>query len=164
MTEGGAIARSNNANADTTPARGLTRVEMLAHTVAGGGFVIAALTGFGAELFLDELEGWLLLIHMFGAAVFLLGMTAVAIIWADRCRFGDATGLNVGRKLVFWIALLLGFVVMLSMLAAMLPVFGYFGQHVLYEIHEICGLLFLVVMIVHTIVSLAARQARRLAK
>ncbi len=141
--------------------RKLTRTELLAHTVATIGFLIAAITGLGAEYVLGEVAGWPLLIHMFGAGVFLVGMAAVTIVWADRSRFGVDTGLNLVQKLVFWIALALGLTIMLSMLLAMLPLFGTATQHMLIEIHEIGAILFLVVMIVHTVVSLAARRARR---
>jgi len=161
MAGDAASAGSSQAARGAAPVHKLTRTEMVAHTVATIGFLIAAITGLGPLYLFGEVTGWLLLIHMFGAAVFLVGMAAVALVWADRCRFGVETGLNLGQKLVFWIALVLGLVIMLSMLLAMLPLFGTTGQHVLLDIHEYCGLLFLVAMIVHTIVSLAARRAQR---
>ncbi len=161
------MASDTGSARSTPPARGaapvhrLTRTELLAHTVATVGFLIAAITGLGTEYLYGEVAGWPLLIHMFGAGVFLLGMAAVAIIWADRCRFGVETGLNLGQKLVFWIALVLGLIIMLSMLLAMLPIFGTEVEHELLELHETGGLLFLCAMIVHTAVSLAARWAQR---
>jgi cytochrome b subunit of formate dehydrogenase len=156
-----ASARSNAAGRGAAPAHKLTRTEMLAHTVATVGFLILAITGLGAESIYDEVAGWPLLIHMFGAGVFLLGMAAVAIIWADRCRLGTDTGLNLGQKLVFWIALVLGLIVMLSMLLAMLPLFDTEVERELLELHETGGWLFLCAMIVHTVVSFAARRAQR---
>ena len=147
--------------AGDTSKRKLTRTELLAHTVATIGFLITTITGLGGKFAYDEVAGWSLLIHMLGAGVFLLGMAAVAIIWADRCRFGAETGLNLGQKLVFWIALALGLAIMLSMLLAMLPSYSTAGQYVLLKVHEYCGLLFLVVMSVHTVVSLAARWAQK---
>lgn len=161
MASDTASARTSPAGHGAAPVRKLTRTEMLAHTVAGVGFLILTITGLGTESIYDEVAGWPLLIHMFGAGVFLLGMAAVAIIWADRCRLGTDTGLNLGQKLVFWIALVLGLVLMLSMLVAMLPLLGTAAQHVLLELHEISGWLFLCAMIVHTVVSLAARRAQR---
>ncbi len=156
---------SNNVAAnDATPAaRGARyrQAELLAHTVAGIGFLIAFCTSFGVEWITGSFEGWAIFLHMFGAGIFLLGMVLVAFIWADRCRFGVETGLTFAQKLIFWIGMTLGLCIMFSMLLAMLPVFGTAGQHVLFDIHEYCGLLFLVVMIVHTIVSLAARRAPR---
>ena len=161
MASDAASPRSSDAGRGAVPLHKLTRTETLAHTVATVGFLIAAITGLGTEYIYGEVGGWPLLIHMFGAGVFLLGMAAVAIIWADRCRFGVNTGLNLGQKLVFWIALVLGLVIMLSMLLAMVPLFGTSGQLALLDVHEYCGLLFLVVMIIHTVVSLAARWAQR---
>ncbi|MBU0616223.1 MAG: hypothetical protein KKI02_00755 [Planctomycetes bacterium] len=161
MTSRAASASPSEAGPGAAPVRKLTRAEMLAHTVATIGFLIAAITGLGTEYIYGDVAGWPLLIHMFGAGLFLLGLAAVAIIWADRCRFAAETGLNLGQKLVFWIALALGLAIMLSMLLAMLPIYGTEVQHELLELHEISGLLFLCAMIVHTVVSLAARRARR---
>ena len=64
-----------------------------------------------------------------------------------------------GRNLVSLV--LLGLAVMLPMLSAMLPVFGYTGQDTLVDMHQIAALLFAGAMVVHTVVSLAARRARR---
>jgi cytochrome b subunit of formate dehydrogenase len=161
MASDAASARSTPPSHGSAPVRRLTRTEMLAHTVAAVGFLIQAITGLGTASIYDEVAGWPLLIHMFGAGMLLLGMAAVAIIWADRCRLGADTGLNLGQKLVFWVALVLGLIIMLSMLVAMLPIFGTEVQHELLELHETGGWLFLCAMIVHTVVSLAARRAQR---
>jgi len=147
-----------------TRAPGLTRAEHVWHTIAGVGFAIQAVTGLGSKYIFGEVSGWALFIHMLGAPLFIIGLTATTLMWADRCRFTNqpaGSGLNLGQKLVFWIAVALGFAVMLSMLTAMLPVFGYAGQAALIEIHEIGAILLLVAMIIHTVVSLAARWAKR---
>jgi formate dehydrogenase subunit gamma len=141
--------------------RAMKPLEKRAHEIAGAGFLVTAVTGFGSKYILGTLGGWNLLVHMYGAGLLLVGLVLVTIVWADRCRFGVETGLNLGQKLVFWISLALGLAIMLSMLLAMVPLYGTAGQHVLLYIHEYCGLLFLVVMIVHTVVSLAARRAQR---
>jgi cytochrome b subunit of formate dehydrogenase len=161
MAADAASTRSTQTTRGAAPVHKLTRTEMLAHTVAAVGFLIQAITGLGTASIYDEVAGWPLLIHMFGAGMLLLGMAAVAIIWADRCRLGADTGLNLGQKLVFWIALALGLVIMLSMLLAMLPFFGTEVERELLELHETGGWLFLCAMIVHTVVSLAARRAQR---
>ncbi len=162
MAADSTIASDNRPAAKATRARGLTRVEHVWHTIAGVGFAIQAVTGLGSKYFFGEVSGWALFVHMLGAPVFIIGLTATALMWADRCRFtNDASRLNFGQKLMFWIAVGLGFAVMLAMLAAMLPVFGYAVQHTLVEIHEIGAILLLVAMIIHTVVSLAARWAKR---
>jgi cytochrome b subunit of formate dehydrogenase len=159
-------AQSPGTRVAGTGVRGLTGFEHVVHTVAIVGFAIQALTGLYAKYIAGEFTGWPLYIHMLGAPLFIIGLVLVAIVWADRCRFaggdtGPAGGLTFGQKLMFWIGIPLGLVVIGSMLAAMLPVFGYAGQGLLQGIHEISALLLVVVMVVHTVVSLAARRAKR---
>lgn len=141
--------------------RGMTRLQILAHCVAGTGFLVNAVTGLGTKYLSGEVTGWPLLIHMAGAGAFLAGMVGVALTWADRCRFGADTGLNSLQKTVFWISCVLALALMLSMLTAMLPLYGTKYQEIAFEVHELSGLSLLVVMIVHTVVSLAARRAKR---
>lgn len=150
----------------TRPARGLTRFEHVVHIVAGVGFLVQALTGFGSLLRVGANRGWPLLVHMMGAGVFILGVTATALLWAHRCRFGADTPAGrarytTGQKLMFWVYTTLSLAVMLPMLTAMLPVFGYTVQDTLVDIHQTAALLFAGAMAVHTAVSLAARRARR---
>jgi len=147
-------------------ARGLSRVEWWTHWIAGAGVAIQAVTGLGGKFLFGGNDGWLLFVHMIGAPIFIVGLTATAIIWAERCRFGSSAspaggGLNAGQKLMFWIGLVLGSVVISSRLAAMVPVFGYAGQQALHEIHGISALVLVIVMAVHTFVSLAAKRAKR---
>ncbi len=147
-------------------ASGLTRFEHVIHVVAAVGFVVQAFTGFGSLLSAGVNRGWPLLVHMIGAGVFVTGLTVSTVLWAHRCRFGDpATAggapLAFGQKLMYWIYTTLGLAVMLPMLSAMLPVFGTDGQGELVELHQSAALLFVAAMLVHTIVSLAARRARR---
>jgi hypothetical protein len=132
----------------------------------GAGVTIQAVTGLGGRFLFGGNDGWLLFVHMIGAPIFILGLTATTIIWAERCRFGPAqtqTGsrLTVGQKLMFWIGLVLGLVVISSRLAAMVPVFGYAEQQVLIEIHAVSAILLVIALVVHTFVSLAAKRAKR---
>jgi hypothetical protein len=147
------------------PPRGLTRWEHVFHTIAGIGLVLLAITGFGPKLLGAELKGWELISHMAAAPLFILGLTGVALQWAARCRFAGrsgpfAPGLNVARRQMFWIVLLLGFASLMTMLVAMLPIYGPADQRALIEVHSYSSLLLLIAMVPHTIVSLAARRAR----
>jgi cytochrome b subunit of formate dehydrogenase len=164
MAADSTIASGNRPAVKTSRARGLTRIEHVWHTIAGVGFAIQAVTGLGSKYIFGEVSDLALFVHMLGAPVFIIGLTAMTLMWADRCRFTNqppGSSLNLGQKLVFWVAVVLGFAVMLSMLTAMLPVFGYAGQAALIESHEIGATLLLVAMIIHTVVSLAARWAKR---
>ncbi len=146
--------------------RGLSRLGWWAYAVMGAGVAIQAVTGLGGRYLFGGNDGWLLFVHMIGAPIFIVGLTATTIIWAERCRFGSALSqagsrLTVGQKLMFWIGLVLGFAVISSRLAAMVPVFGYADQQALIEIHAVSAILLVIAMVVHTFVSLAAKRAKR---
>ena len=141
-------------------------MEWLFHSVAMVGIAIQVVTAFGSKLLVGEFSGWALLVHMIGAPLVIIGLTGTVLIWAERCRFGEAeshsgAGLSFGQKLMFWIAAVLGLATVTPMLAAMLPVFGYAGQDTLREIHGTSAIVLVAVMIVHTLVSLRARRAKR---
>lgn len=146
------------------PRRGLTRTEHIFHTVAALGFVIAAVTGFGADYAFGEVCGWMLFVHVLAGPPFIIGLTGVTLMWAQRCMPGRRdphfVNLTAGQKAAFWFGVVLGFATVLPMLLATLPIFGYRSQHTLVEIHELSAILLLVTMIVHTFISLAARRQR----
>jgi hypothetical protein len=146
---------------NVAPPRGMTRLQTFAHCVAGTGFVINVITGLGTKYLYGEVEGWPLLIHMIGAGMILAGMAGIALTWADRCRFGAETGLNPLQKIVFWVSVVLALTLMLPILTAMLPLYGTRYQELALQVHELSGWLLLMVMVVHTVVSLAARRAKR---
>ena len=139
---------------------GFTRSEHLFHVIAIVGVLIQFATGFVTGWIVGEMSGWVLFIHMFGAPLFIVGLTGTVLQWAPRCRFGGG-GLFIWQKLLFWVASVLGLVVMSAMLAAMLPIFGYADQDALTEIHGTAALVFVLIMIPHTIVSLRARRLTR---
>ncbi len=146
--------------------RGLTRWEHAFHTIAGITLVLLAITGFGPKLVGSEVAGWTLFAHIAVAPLFIVSLTAVVLQWAGRCRFAErggpfAPGLNMGQRQMFWIVLLLGFVSLLTMLIALRPIYGPAGQRTLVAVHSYSSLLLLVAMVPHTIVSWAARRARR---
>jgi hypothetical protein len=147
------------------PPHGLTRWEHVFHTIAAIGLVLLALTGFGPKVLGAELKDWVLIAHMAAAPFFILGLTGVALQWAARCRFGGrggpfAPGLNIAQRQMFWIVLLLGLVSLMTMLVAMLRIYGPADQRTLIELHYYTSLLLLIAMVPHTIVSLLARRAR----
>jgi hypothetical protein len=146
--------------------RGLPLLGAWAYAVMAAGVAIQAVTGLGGRFLFGGNDGWFLFVHMIGAPIFIVGLTATTIIWAERCRFGPAaaqagSGLTVSQRLMFWIGLVLGFVVISSRLAAMVPVFGYADQQALIEIHAVSAILLVIAMVVHTFVWLAAKRAKR---
>lgn len=128
-------------------------------------FIILTLTGFLPILFTgNSITGVALLLHVVVAPVFAVCIAIVGIIWADahrfvpgelRNRFGLVTEKNngksskkqvnsVGRKITFWLVLLLSLPVMVSMILSMYPLFGTHGQEVLLKLHGYSAL-FLVI-------------------
>jgi len=145
------------------PAR-LGTLEHLVHALAIAGIGINATTGVLFGVVLENFGGWALLLHMVGAGLFVTGFTGTALLWMRRYRRpteSESPGrLSLGQRALFCVVLLLGLLVMLPMLAAMLPVFGYAGQDWLVEAHEYFALLFLVALLAHTLESLRVRFAR----
>lgn len=143
-----------------------TRFETYVYGIAGAGFLLEVITGFGPKLSAGQVAGWPLYAHMLAAPVFLVGWALVAIVGAERCRLGDAApsaanGPNTAEKLIFWIGLILGLVTVSSMLAAMLPVFGYAKQEALIDVHRISALLLVITVVAYVFASLATRRAKR---
>jgi hypothetical protein len=150
----------------TGTASGWARTGTVAYGIVILGVAIQVVTGFGGKLFFGGNTGWLLLIHMFGGPLFIIGLTGSAIAWAERCRFGVG-GPSAGRRLppaqrfLFWAGLVFGLATVSTMLAAMLPVFGYAALDVLRAAHQISALLLVLTVAAHLAVSLAAKRARR---
>ena len=166
MSAGKRSAEGDSTHVAARSTRGPTRLGSFAYGVGLVGLAIGAITGFGVKLVGGEFEGWPLYIHMLGAPIFIIGLALTAFVWADRCSFGAAgatedSGLTASRKLLFWIEVGLGFAVAVSMLAAMVPVFGYAGQEVLHEIHEISALLLVIAVVVHAVGWLAVWRVKR---
>ena len=125
------------------------------------GFALAAVTGFGDWLRSEELRGWMLLIHMLAAPLFIAGLTLLAVTRAERCRFGPGGGTVAGgQKLAFWAAIAFGLASIGTMLLAMLPLLGYAGQETLTEIHRYTGLGLAGAVVLH-LVLLAAGGGQR---
>jgi len=82
------------------------------------------------------LSGWLLMLHVAGGPLFAVGLALVALTWAGCSRL-DAVPPSSGRatRLVFWLILAGGLVVILSAVVAMTPLFGTCGQRNLVGIH-----------------------------
>ena len=133
------------------------------------GIAISGVTGLlGA--FSGGIRESLLLVHMFGAAVFIVSVTVAAVTFAERCRFTAADGVwlragggffgsrerglpagyfDAGQKVFLWLLLAVGFVVLTSMMLSMTSWFGQECQRFLYGIHRYGGLLIVLLSLVH---------------
>ncbi|MCK4340556.1 MAG: hypothetical protein KAY37_02385 [Phycisphaerae bacterium] len=167
VAPGAVTASSLNEVSNRVPDTSATRprITRIVYWTSIVSVVILTLTGWGAGWAWGELTGWPLLIHMSMAPLFIIGLTGSALIWQHRYPFASPAA-EVGSpsfelKLLFWIVMLLGFLTMLSMLAAMVPVFGYAGQEALIELHGIAALLLVIALLALAIVSLAAKRMIR---
>ncbi|MBP7747504.1 MAG: hypothetical protein KA383_15420 [Phycisphaerae bacterium] len=120
------------------------------------GTVIGAVTGLGSKWLLGRLVTWALLTHMIGAGLFLVGVTAAAVLWARRCR-GPAKGRSALQKLVTWLVLGCSLTLIGTMLAAMTPLCGYRQQALMAVWHYWAAIVLLVLIVVYAVLALAGR-------
>lgn len=150
--------------------RRFSRLEIFIHAITLLSFIILAVTGFIATIFTDAaLTGWLRLAHIIAAVFFALGLAAIAIRWAEDCRFllcdwewakkfGGYLGtdqdvpadrFNGGQKAFFWAIAVLGILIILSALAMMFPLFSIQMHQVFYLVHRYCSLFATMFVIMH---------------
>ncbi len=127
--------------------------------LAAVGFIWQAFTGFGPNWTAGAVSGWPLFLHMLGAGVFILGLTAVVLVAPLRWRADGKT--STGSRVIFWITVVLAFCTMMTMLVAMLPLVGHGGQELLVDLHEYSALASLVAVVVLIGAALNERKARR---
>jgi len=118
-------------------------------------------TSFYGMITTGSLGGWLLFFHMFGAGLFTCVLPVLALTWGDVNVFGATPApARPGAeplaprffwlpKLMFWTVLVAGFLVTMTMLLSMLPVFGTDGLHLLLDVHRWAGLVAVVAAILH---------------
>lgn len=142
----------------------MTRLRAAAYTLLAAALLVQAVSGFGTRLIFGRLSGWALLVHMAGGGLFLIGLTAVTVLGAERCRFVSGwtqTGQTLAWKVMFWVIITLGLTVAAPALAAMTSLFTPEQQDMLIELHEKAALALLVAMVPYTIISWRARWAGR---
>lgn len=157
--------------------------ERFMHVVTVLGFLALAVTGFAEVVQGEPLEGWLWVIHMAVAPLFILGLAAVLLTWAKDGRFASydwqwvkvlggylrfgghppAGRFNAGQKAYFWAAALLGLSALVSGLGCVFPVFGPLGQEILYQVHRWTALVFVLSAIVHLYLGTLANPGTFLA-
>jgi hypothetical protein len=132
---------------------------------------VLAVTSYYSVLRLGAMHGWWLFVHMFGAGAFVGALPVLALTWCvanrfPRARDADREDACAPRffwipKVMFWLLLVSGLVVILTMLLSMLPLFGTDGLHVLLDIHRYSGLLVVVVLVIHFYCVLLQRAGLR---
>ncbi len=116
-------------------------------------------TSFYTVLRFGGMHGWWLFAHMFGAGALTGVLPLLALTWCGASRFGRLTQRQLEEsylprffwipRVMFWLFLLAGFVVLLTMLVSMLPLFGTEGMEILLDIHRYAGLLAVVTLFIH---------------
>lgn len=148
----------------------LSVLERLVHATTVLSFLVLAGSGFRAALGAGgHLTGWLRVIHITAAPVFVFGLTLVSLIWAEDCRLRDydwewakrfggylgykghvpAGRFNGGQKSFLWFVLVVGLAVILSGVGRAWPLFGEDVQLLLYQVHRYGSLCLLLGILAH---------------
>jgi hypothetical protein len=143
--------------------------EVLVYLGVLGSVTVLAATSFIEVLRVGTLHGWMLFLHMCGAGAFVAVLPLVAITWCEPSRFClTGTGLSVTdrgpaprffgvSKLMFWMLLVSGFVVTMTMILSMLPLFGTDGLETLLAVHRYAGLVAVAAVALHLATVLMQR-------
>lgn len=143
----------------TRPRRRLNLWERLLYLGALVSVGVLGVTAFYTVLQFGGMHGWWLFVHMFGAGTMVAVLPLLAITWAGPNRFGsDRSGSEEETyaprffwvpKLLFWLFLTSGLVVIVTMLISMLPIFGTDGLEALLDVHRYAGLMAVVTLALH---------------
>jgi len=143
-------------------ARRMGRWHRLVYAVTALAFGTLAVTAFWPVLGGESISGWLLMLHVAAGPVFVLGLIGLAVLWAERCRFATrdapAGRFVTARKVVFWVLVALGCVLMLTTMFSMTQMFGTPGQEFLLDVHRYAALLIVMAGIVHVYLAGVARR------
>jgi cytochrome b subunit of formate dehydrogenase len=122
----------------------------LSYTAMCLGAAVLAASGIGVfALGRPPMTHWVLMAHMAAAPVFAAALAGVAVTWADLCRKGSKPRLGAAAKVLLWIILVCGLVVMLSGVLPMTPLFGTDGQRALYLTHRWAGIVLAAAVLLH---------------
>ena len=108
-------------------------------------FCVLSVTGFGPLLLGERLQGYLLMLHVTFAPVFIAAAAGIAVFADHRSMFSQK---NPFSKVIFWGLLMLSLPVTLTMALCMLPVFGSHGQEALLVAHRWFALLFAFILFI----------------
>jgi hypothetical protein len=138
------------ADAEPPAGSGLFRwLRVVVNTMGFLGLAAVAATGFSALLVKgDEMTGDLLIWHVASAPAFALAAVGITLFWAHRNRFAAADWNRLTsagawavplRKLFFWLGVALTVPTIVSIVAAMFPLFGTDDQQEMFFIHRCCA-------------------------
>ena len=152
-----------------SPSAALRWLRLLVNIAGLLSLLLVAATGFYAIFTGQGMEGDRLMWHVTTAGMFAPAAVAVALFWAEKNRFaaGDAGRLFASggwgatlRKVFFWMAMALAVPTLVSILAAMFPLFGTDDQQQLFRIHRYCAPLLAATATLFAYFALVTRRER----
>lgn len=121
-----------------------------------------AATGFGRSFVDRESGGWMLLAHVYLAPLLMIALTGLAVLGAGRhARTKAEGGPPALCRFAYWFVLVAGLALMLAILPAMLPFFGYSALSLMVELHEKAGIVFLVAIGLWILAGIRAGRSTR---
>ena len=110
--------------------------------------LVLIITGFFPKLILAKtISGYWLMLHVTAATVFVCCLALFGLLYAEQHIFTKSAIL---RAITFWLILLLGLPLILSIVLSMFPFFGTHIQEFLIWTHRYSALLFSITAIMHT--------------
>ena len=144
---------------DGTHGLPIRRAHEGAATVISG--ALLGVTGFRDGLGGQAMSGWWMWTHMATAPLFLVGLTALALLGAERFRFGpDTIPAQWIHKVSFWLVLTLGLVTLVSIQISMLSTIPHEQQAWFHGLHRYASLAFLAALVVHLGAALLPRPKK----
>lgn len=123
------------------------------------GVIGSALTGVGSLITGKvPMTHWVLMAHVGSGPLFAIGLALFALTWAGRSRFCDDACGSCANKMLFWLLLVCGLIVMLTGVVPMTPTFGTPGQHFLYLTHRYSAVVFTILFVLHAVTLRRAKS------
>jgi len=146
-------------------------------------FVVLAVNGFFTAVVLGRsISGYWIMLQTTAGGVFAVCLAVLVVMWASHCRFtgsdwpwlqrlirrvilaktvSEKTGgarSNLGRKITFWLIVVLALPLILSMVSSMFTLFGTYWQKLLLDTHRYSALALALAAIVHTYLMIRAQM------
>ncbi len=128
-------------------------VGKLAYALMFAGALVLGASGIGTFATGNApMTGWILMAHVGSSGMFSIGLMIVALTWTSPVA--QRGGIS---WLFYWILLLSGWLVIVSGVVPMTPVFGTHGQHLLYLIHRYSALVAAAAAVLHLLTCRSER-------
>ncbi len=117
--------------------------------------IILTITGFCTAACIGRtISGYGLLAHVVFGALYALCLAVLSVMRSDSCKLtssDEADKYSFAQKICFWVVVVCGIVLVMSMLASMVPIVSSHCQHSLILIHRYAGAATLIAAVVYTV-------------